>query len=513
MRLHYTILLAVLLLCSLAFLLMPFWTVDDAFIAYRYGKNLVETGEFTWNPGEPAVEGYTGALLPLISALLHLFTDNIVPLIRFISLYCLFGSAILMYRLGRIFDLTKVQSSILVAIFCLCPMVFVHVFSGLETMIFAYLILMVIFQVVRQMERGWPWWGIFVLFLSMITLSITRPEGFIFCGVVLVTLIFAAGTGTRKIAQFKILTLGLFVLTFNLLYCLWKLKTYGDWLPNTYYAKSFSGLFNPESIKAFLRFFGYYLVLPSSGALAIYLTGNQLEKGPRQKQTFILFVALGFSIILVLGYARSQLFMNYASRFFFPLHGPLLLVLGVTTIRGWNQLKENRLERPIQWKRMKHFLIGLTVFQVSIYAFKFYSERQFTKNMDAIMEEEYLPIGEMLKSNLSSRATVISYMDAGAISYHSGLKVIDFGRLNDLYLAREQPDSMAVIDYFYQQDAEAVVFTNRSPDRFDYLDEAFSIQRDPRFRNYKLVGTYGNSRGFPYYQLLYYRKDLMDGFY
>lgn len=513
MRLHYIILLVILLLSSLALLLMPFWTVDDAFIAYRYGKNLVETGELTWNPGDPAVEGYTGVLLPLLSALLHLFTDNIVPFIRFISLYCLFGSAILMYRLGRIFDLTKVQSSILVAFFCLSPMVFVHVFSGLETMIFAYFILMVIFQVVRQMERGWPWWGIVVLLFSMSVLSITRPEGFIFCMVVLVTLIFAAGTGTRKIAQFKILTLGVLVLTFNLFYFIWKMNMYGDWLPNTYYAKSFSGIFNPESIKDFLRFVGYYLVLPSSGALAIYLTGNQIDKGPKQKQTFILVATLGFTVILVLGYARSQLFMNYASRFFFPLFGPLLLVLAVTAIKGWNQLRESRTDRPVQWKRMRNFLLGLAAFQISIYAFKFYSERQFTKNMDAIMVDEYLPIGQMLKSNLSPRSTVISYMDAGAISYHSGLRVIDFGRLNDLYLARENPDSMAVIDYFYQQDAEAIVFTNRSPDRFDYLDEAFSIQRDPRFRNYQLMGTYGNSRGFPYYQLLYYRKDLLDTFY
>jgi len=46
----------------------PKWTVDDAYITYRYAENLANFGALTWNVGEKPVEGYTGVALPLILA-------------------------------------------------------------------------------------------------------------------------------------------------------------------------------------------------------------------------------------------------------------------------------------------------------------------------------------------------------------------------------------------------------------------------------------------------------------
>ena len=46
----------------------PKWTVDDAFITYRYAANLADHGELNWNVGEDPVEGYTGVLLPVVLA-------------------------------------------------------------------------------------------------------------------------------------------------------------------------------------------------------------------------------------------------------------------------------------------------------------------------------------------------------------------------------------------------------------------------------------------------------------
>ena len=49
------------------FCIFPKWTVDDAFISFRYAQNLVESGELNWNPGEDPVEGYTGVMLPILA--------------------------------------------------------------------------------------------------------------------------------------------------------------------------------------------------------------------------------------------------------------------------------------------------------------------------------------------------------------------------------------------------------------------------------------------------------------
>ena len=48
--------------------LFPKWTVDDAFITYRYAENLAHHSELTWNVGEEPVEGYTGVALPVLVA-------------------------------------------------------------------------------------------------------------------------------------------------------------------------------------------------------------------------------------------------------------------------------------------------------------------------------------------------------------------------------------------------------------------------------------------------------------
>ncbi len=513
MRTHNIILLVSLVLCGLALILMPSWTVDDAYIAYRYGKNLYFSGELNWNPGDPPVEGYSGVLLALIAAALHSLTDNIVPFIRLLSLYCLLGSAIFIYILARRFNVSRVISSITVLLFCLAPMLYVHVFSGLETLLFTYLIISTIYQVVRLMDKGWPWLGSLLLIPSFTLLSLCRPEGMLFSGIALGILIFGPKIGAWKVAKLKLLVIIGIVLTINGLYLLWKWDYYGSILPNTYYAKAYQGLFNPESIKDFLRFIAYYLAIPLLAALATYMAGTKQEQKIDQKRAFFFGTIFVFLGLVVLSYGKSHLFMNYASRFFFPYYAPLLLVLAILGNEGWRVIQESRQDNPLVYKRILKMGTVLAVIQLGIMATKFNSERQFVLNMDSIMEEEYLPAANILQSTLLPGSTIISYMDAGAISYHSDLKCIDFGRLNDTYLARQKPDEASIINYFYLQDAEALIFTNLSPDRFDYLDEAFAIQRDPRFENYQLVGSYGNSRNYPYYQFLYFRKDLLDSFY
>ncbi len=510
MRTHHSILLASFFLCGLALVLMPSWTVDDAYIAYRYGKNLYFTGELTWNPGDPPVEGYTGLLLPIISTVLHSLTKNVVPFIRLLSLYSLLGSSFFVYFLARRFNVSHILSSIAVALFLLAPMLYVHVFSGLETLLFTYLLISSTYQVVRLMDKGWPWHEALLLIPSLTLLSLCRPEGMLFSGIALGILIFGRKLGTWKIAKLKLLVITSIVFTINFLYLLWKLDYYGSIFPNTYYAKIYRGFFNTESIKDFLRFAGYYLGIPLLVSLTTYVAGTKQEQKIDQKRAFFFWAMLIFLGLVMFSYGRSQLFMNYASRFFFPYYAPLLIILAILGNDGWRVIQGSKKENPLVYRRILKMAALLGMIQLGIMGAKFKSERQFVLNMDSIMKEEYLPVARILRSTLLPGSTIISYMDAGAIAYHTDLRCIDFGRLNDTYLARQQPDSLDVIDYFYKHNAEALIFTNLSPNRFDYLDEAFAIQRDPRFENYQLVGSYGNSRNYPYYQFLYFRKDLLN---
>src|SRR5438105_11061105 len=48
----------------------PRSTVDDAFITFRYARNLALNGQLVWNVGQPPVEGYTGVAWPVVLAAL-----------------------------------------------------------------------------------------------------------------------------------------------------------------------------------------------------------------------------------------------------------------------------------------------------------------------------------------------------------------------------------------------------------------------------------------------------------
>ncbi|HEX2900967.1 MAG TPA: hypothetical protein VHS96_14715, partial [Bacteroidia bacterium] len=79
-----------------AFATMPWWTVDDAFISYRYGKNLLNAGELTWNVGEAPVEGYTGILLPLLAAALLALGLPLLTGVKLLGIAAMLGTLLVM---------------------------------------------------------------------------------------------------------------------------------------------------------------------------------------------------------------------------------------------------------------------------------------------------------------------------------------------------------------------------------------------------------------------------------
>ena len=48
--------------------LSPNWTVDDAYITFRYASNLAHHGQRTWNVGQDLIEGYAGVASPILLA-------------------------------------------------------------------------------------------------------------------------------------------------------------------------------------------------------------------------------------------------------------------------------------------------------------------------------------------------------------------------------------------------------------------------------------------------------------
>lgn len=154
--------LYIILFITVIFLfIMPKIQVDDSYILMRYADNFKVGNGLVWNTGE-YLQSYTGILmlsLYIISPLPYLVTAYIVGIVSF-----LLGGWFLCLLLKN----SPVLNLILI-IYAISPIAYLHIFSGLETILFTTISLSSIY-----FWRGKMKW---LLLVSLILLFLTRPEG------------------------------------------------------------------------------------------------------------------------------------------------------------------------------------------------------------------------------------------------------------------------------------------------------------------------------------------------
>lgn len=482
-----------------AFAMMPWWTVDDAFISYRYGKNLLNAGELTWNVGEAPVEGYTGILLPLLAAALLALGLPLLTTIKLLGIAAMLGTIFIMVRTLSRLGVDKLGQSLAVLGLSATPLLYLHSISGLETVFFSFFITgalggMALPEKSALTQRQAATVACFVLLAGL-----CRPEGIALAGIAALYYFFKLARHKFKGSHLKQFIIFFSPLVLLAIYWVWRTGYYGSFFPNSYHAKSFEGFINMDSLLAMGKFAVYYCALPALAAFLLHF-GN--GKSMRDLGLGLPWAAFAFLLACCATYLHSNLWMNYGSRFFFPFLPVLVIGLAKGIASGW----QVRQVRPGKLGKGLRLSLGiLMVLQVGILGFRFKQEWAFLRYYHAIVQDELIPAGKHLATALPPNSTVISYMDAGALGYYSNQRIIDFGRLNDSYLAQQKPDRDAVLKYFFDQEASAVVMTSEVKDTFQYIEEAEAIVTDPRFRDYALDRQWGNRVDYPYWQRLYLR--------
>ena len=480
-----------------AFCILPWWTVDDAFISYRYGQNLLHNGELTWNVGEAHVEGYTGIFLPLLACGLQWIGLPVVASIKHLGIVTLFLTLGLTYQMLNRLEVGAIRCATVILLLAASPLLYLHSISGLETIFFMCSLSAVFAGLIRS-TREPSTSNSALTGLAIGFGGFCRPEGMALAVLVLIYVLLYIRQSNRLINIYLLslsLLLGLFPI---LIYWVWRYHYYGSWMPNSYYTKAYEGIINIDSVLAFGKFLGYYLALPFVAAV---LVGGWAPSDRWRENKSWLLVALSFVGCCILTYFHSHLWMNFGSRFFVPFL-PIILV-GLATWSSANSTFTSSPSIP-NWKRMA--LIGLLVAQLGVMGFRFKQEWTFLNYYNSIVQEELIPIGRQLRQSLQPGSRVISFMDAGAVGYYSELPIVDFGRLNDPYLARMLHSQTEINDYFFSQNAAAVVMTSESPDTVNYVPEAMAIVRDPRFQQYHRVMVLGNAVGYPYWQFVFFHR-------
>jgi hypothetical protein len=217
-----------LLLCLAAFLAeswAPAAQLDDAYISYRYARNLVEGAGLVYNPGE-YVEGYTNLLWTLLVAAglaLGLEAEAAGHLLGLGS-----GAALLVASFGYARALLGPSGRALAG---LAPVLVATSAafarwstSGMETPLFVAAATAALWAAARGRTGG--------SLLAACTATLTRPDGVLVAAVALGALLVHSRREPRRALAACALFAALL-----LVYTGFRLAYYGALLPNTFYAK------------------------------------------------------------------------------------------------------------------------------------------------------------------------------------------------------------------------------------------------------------------------------------
>lgn len=507
------ILVVISLLYSVfVFFVFPKWVVDDAFITFRYAENLAQHGELTWNVGEDPIEGYTGVALPvLLSGLIKAGFDPI-PASHTVGVLAFFVGWLALFLVLKKVKIYPLIRGLTLLLYSTIPILFTHSLSGLETMLFLSTMLVSFYLFLKRSS---------VAFLvSLLLVSLVRPEGVLFSGLLIIAFGWLEYRYHREdFKKFIYSFLAVYLLP-AVAYFLWRWNFYGQLLPNTYYAKRLPSV-SFARIVDIVRFLRTYFVLPVLATFVMILpVADSLwtkvrEKGALLKERrflFLTFASASFVLLLILFYSRSHLLTNFSERFYVPLLPFFIVGFAYLLNVGAREIASIKSLRPISLYLAVILVALLGAYQVLFQVSKIRGEIHFAGAEKIQKETMHYKAGMFLHDKLESSEWLISYIDAGAIPYFSGLRTVDFGKLNDPILARGNLALSERVDYFFSKDPGAATFFSRSPKKVVYTEESDAIIADRRFENYILAKVFLPPESAPIsqYQLLFLRKDIYD---
>ncbi|MFI5253555.1 MAG: hypothetical protein ACHQQQ_14110 [Bacteroidota bacterium] len=208
------------------------WTCDDAYISFRYARNLVNGLGLVFNAGE-RVEGYTNFLWTMMIAAGMKMGVDPVTFTKLIGGVFAVGTITLL-SIGS----WKLQSSLpgkkwiipFAALgLCIHHEANVYATGGLETSMFTFLLTSLYFALIYSRSKK-SLLGTGVLSLLLL---LTRPDGILF---LVAGVIYLFLTRLNKIKSIVVFILPAILI--YLPYWWWRYAYYGYFYPNTYYAKS-----------------------------------------------------------------------------------------------------------------------------------------------------------------------------------------------------------------------------------------------------------------------------------
>lgn len=440
---------ALLVLAALAVAALFAWNVartwfqsDDAYISFRYARNLADGLGPVWNAGE-RVEGYTNfSWMLVIAAGMRLGLEPE----WFSNVLGVGCGALLLVALFRFAARGRAHLSplpwLLVLLFAANRSFAAWCTGGLETMLFTLLVFQGFVTVLAPWPRGRrEAVGCALVFAGA---ALTRPEGLLF-GALAFALVLLEVVRGRRALHLALAWLVPFVLVVGAHFA-WRRGYYGEWLPNTFTAKV-GGVWLEQGRRYYAYFHDTYRI---GWFVPLLLLA---PFGARRREA----VALGFVLLVYGAYVLAVGGDLFELRFFvhaFPLVY-WLLVEGLATLAGLGRGPTARAGAA---------LAALALFATTWLGFeRVPANRYGLQSVEGITQYTLQRIdqGRTLRAHIEAgrlpRELVLCVGGAGAVPYYTGWTTVDRRGLNDYRIARLPVKERGIIGHEHDAPHEYLV--------------------------------------------------------
>ena len=318
-----------------------FWFLtDDAYIAFRYASNSMLGHGYVWNPPPFApVEGYTSFLwIVLLEGIWRTLgweppeSANVLSLI--FSYLTLALGALLVLRMDLSDRLRPFRCVFLGLV--LLGVITNRTFlawtsSGLETALVGFLLTLWVCccLLLAPCSKG----GVLGIASSAALLALARPDGLLFVAMTAVLVAAALRARVREGSPKAPILLCAAPLLLVPLHLAWRLMRYGEWLPNTWLAKTDPGeMWVASGIRYLGSFITEYALWIWIAALAVALyRGRSFRRGRSERQRGAALARIAV-VTALLAHLLYYTFVVGGDHFEFRVYSHLLLLLFVSFV-------------------------------------------------------------------------------------------------------------------------------------------------------------------------------------
>lgn len=441
------------------------YLIDDAIISLSYSRSLANGHGFVLTPESERVEGYSNFLWVVLFALpFKLGLGDLHPmwLYKPVGIALGIGTLIFVYLLPRIaYNASRNDPLSLFAPLALSiSTTFTHwMVAGLENPLYVFLLTLSVYFYLRELkDLSCKPWSVVALLL----LALTRPEGIMYFGVVLIHRILYLAWNRHLPVRRDMIWIGAFIIGYGI-FLLWRYSYFGYWVPNTFYAKvseernlievlfnfndrGWQYLFDFASLQWLIFFFPFFVF----GLLS--RTGWWAN---------VLFVGILLSTALYIIYAGGDWmqefrFISVALPFLYLLVGRGLSVL--QTALASDQTDFITSENNILTVGAMT-LVGIVVVVLTLVP---NYNRSTTIRMN-VPADIIMARGERMRSYAQHLNLVdAQYLepDVGGTSYVSGLTILDLAMLTDIHSARFRYFPPMYREYIFNEQKPELVRTH-----------------------------------------------------